>query len=109
MNAKHMKETEDNISANLVRDKDFKIDLLNSQLEHKNNEIKDLKQDMLDILKRIIHIGEANHYNNSQNAVRKMKEIAEENYKRIAVNLYDLDLSNVNKKIELPTTDESNK
>lgn len=43
MSAKHMKETEDNISANLVRDKDFKIDLLNSQLEHKNNEIKDLK------------------------------------------------------------------
>lgn len=92
MSAKHMKETEDNISANLVRDKDFKIDLLNSQLEHKNNEIKDLKQDMLDTLKRIIDIGEANHYNNSQLATRKMKEIASEHYKRLAVDLYGLDV-----------------
>ena len=57
MNAKHMKETEDNISANLVRDKDFKIDLLNSQL-----------------------------------ATRKMKEIASEHYKRLAVDLYGLDV-----------------
>ncbi|MCI8654416.1 MAG: hypothetical protein HFJ48_00855 [Clostridia bacterium] len=109
MPQKHMKTSDSDMSEKLLQDKDFKIDLLESQLQHKNNEIKDLKQDMLDILKRIIHIGEANHYNNSQNAVRKMKEIAEENYKRIAVNLYDLDLSNVNKKIELPTTDESNK
>ena len=73
MPQKHMKTSDSDMSEKLLQDKDFKIDLLESQLQHKNNEIKDLKQDMLDILKRIIHIGEANHYNNSQNSVRKMK------------------------------------
>ena len=92
MPQKHMKTSDSDMSEKLLQDKDFKIDLLESQLQHKNNEIKDLKQDMLDILKRIIHIGEANHYNNSQNAVRKMKEIASEHYKRLAVDLYGLDV-----------------
>lgn len=96
----------DNICLNekLQKDKDFKIELLNSQLQHKDNEIKDFKQQVLSTLKRIVDIGEANDCNNSKIAVRKMKEIAEESYRRIAIDLYNLNLEN---EIELPTTGKS--
>lgn len=104
-----MKDDNTSLSEKLQDDKSFKIELLNSQLEHKNNEIKDFKQQILSTLKRIVDIGEANNYSNSKIAVRKMKEIAEESYKRIAVDLYGLDLPSQENEIELQTTGKSSK
>lgn len=106
MLGKHMKEANCNTNDKLLEDKDFKIHILENQLEHKNNEMRDFKKDVLDILKRITNIGEANSCGNSQVAIKKMKEISEENYKRIAIDLYNLDLEN---EIELPTTGKSSK
>lgn len=104
-----MRDNATNLNERLQSDKDFKIELLNSQLQHKNNEVKDFKQQMLSTLKRIVDIGEANNYNNSKIAVRRMKEIAEETYRRIAVDLYDLDLPSQENEIELQTTGKSSK
>ena len=109
MEGKHMRDNTTNLNERLQSDKDFKIELLNSQLQHKNNEIKDFKQQILSTLKRIVDIGEANNYNNSKIAVRRMKEIAEETYRRIAVDLYDLDLPSQENEIELQTTGKSSK
>lgn len=104
-----MRDNTINLNERLQSDKDFKIELLNSQLQHKENEIKDFKQQILSTLKRIVDIGEANNYNNSKIAVRRMKEIAEETYRRIAVDLYDLDLPSQENEIELQTTGKSSK
>jgi len=109
MPGKHMKVRNNSISKQLLSDKNFKINMLELQIKHKDNEIKDCKQQVLEILKQIIDIGEANNYSNSKVAVRKMKEVAEDNYKRIAVELYDLDLPDQKNKIELPTTGKSSK
>lgn len=46
-----MKDDSTNLNEKLQNDKDFKIELLNSQLDHKNNEIKDFKQQILSTLK----------------------------------------------------------
>lgn len=104
-----MRDDNTNLNEKLQNDKDFKIELLNSQLDHKNNEIKDFKQQILSTLKRIVDIGEANNYNDSKIAIRKMKEIAEESYRRIAVDLYDLDIPSQENEIELQTTGKSSK
>ena len=40
MEGKHMRDNTTNLNERLQSDKDFKIELLNSQLQHKNNEIK---------------------------------------------------------------------
>lgn len=109
MTGKHMKDSNNGLTERLQDDKDFKIELLNSQLEHKNNEIKDFKQQILSTLKRIVDIGEANNYNDSKIAIRRMKEIAKESYKRIAVDLYDLDLPSQENEKELQTTGKSSK
>lgn len=109
MAGKHMQDNNTCLNERLQDAKDFKIELLNSQLDHKNNEIKDFKQQILNILKRIVDIGEANNYNDSKIAIRRMKEIAEEAYKLIAVDLYDLDLPSQKNEIELQTTGKSSK
>ncbi len=66
-----MRDDNTNLNEKLQNDKDFKIELLNSQ--------------------------------------RKMKEIAEESYRRIAVDLYDLDIPSQENEIELQTTGKSSK
>lgn len=109
MAGKHKKDREPNANEKLLEDKNFQIHILEKQLEHKNNEIKDFKQQALSTLKRIVDIGEANDCNNSKIAIRTMKEIAEDSYKRIAVDLYGLNLPSQKNEIELPTTGKSSK
>lgn len=89
-----------------------RIKQLEETIKLKDNEIKDIKQECTEQFKRIKDICFANEYdglNNKDAKLKKIYEIASDNFSTLVKDLVISDTKETAKIIELPNTDQSTK